>query len=360
VPTSSWGADPLSSLPALTTGDIIDVHSYGGPGELDKNPQFGATLVHWISAAHVVGKPLSVTEWGVDDRGSLAADRGDVPLYVAASAAMQGWSAVMFFAYSQEAFSENWGSASIYHAYNDPALMASLPAAALLYRQGHVREAATTYVFAPGADMLFARPISAANSVALRTAAERGKLMIAMPQVSELPWLRRSVVPQGATIISDPKQSLLPAGAAEALSDSRELRRNWDQGTFTIDTPRTQAAMGWIGGQTIVLPDVQIAVTTRNAVVAVQSLDGNPISQSHNIMISVGARSTLAAGNSMPYYSEPVEGRILVSAAPGLHLQVWNAKNQKMRRIGAPYQNGRYVVALDPSLASSWLMLEVR
>ena len=133
--------NPLSSLPALTTGDIIDVHSYGGVGELEKNPIYGANLVHWIAAAQVVGKPLTVTEWGVDSRGSLAPDRQDIPLYVASSASMQGWNAVMFYAYSQEPLAESGGTPSIYQAYNDPALMASLPAAALLYRQGHVKEA---------------------------------------------------------------------------------------------------------------------------------------------------------------------------------------------------------------------------
>ena len=38
VTTSSWGSDPLSSLPALVSGDMIDVHSYGGVDELEKNP----------------------------------------------------------------------------------------------------------------------------------------------------------------------------------------------------------------------------------------------------------------------------------------------------------------------------------
>jgi hypothetical protein len=359
VPTSSWGEDPLSSLPALTLGDLIDVHTYGGEGELEKNPQLGATLVDWMAAAHVAGKPVSVSEWGVDSHGSAAADRADMPLYVASSAALQGLSAVMFFAYSQEAFSDSWSSPSIFHAYNDPALMASLPAAALLFRQGHVREAATTYVFTPGRD-LFTRSISPATSVALRTAAERGRLLIAMPQVPELPWLRKSPVPSGATLISDPLQSLLPVGAAEAVSDNHELRRNWDQGTFTIDTPRTQAAMGWIGGKSIALPDVDIAVSTRNAVVAVQSLDGDPISQSRSIMISIGARSVIAPGNSLPYYSEPVEGRLLINARAGLGLRAWSAKAGKMRKVSAPYQNGRYAVALDRSLGSSWLMLDAR
>lgn len=360
VPTSTWGSNPLSSLPALTTGDIIDVHSYGGVGELEKNPMLGATLVHWIAAAHVVGKPLSSTEWGLGTPGAQAPDREVIPLYVAGSASMQGWSAVMFFAYSQEPFADSWSSASVYHAYNDPALIASLPAAALLFRQRHVSEARTIYVFAPGKDLLFDQEISAATSVALRTAAERGKLMIALPQVPELPWLQKSVLPTGAKIISDPRQSQIPAGAAEVVSDTRELTRNWDQGTFTINTPRTQAAMGWIGGKSISLPEVDIAVTTGNAVVAVQSLDGNPVGESAHIMISVGARSVPASANALPYYSEPVEGTLRITARSGLNLRAWNAKKGKMRPIAVIYDHGRYVLKLDRSLASSWLMLDAR
>ena len=65
VTTSSWGEDPLSSLPALTTGNLIDVHSYGRAGELKSNPLYAANLMHWIAAAHLVDRPLSVTEWNV-------------------------------------------------------------------------------------------------------------------------------------------------------------------------------------------------------------------------------------------------------------------------------------------------------
>jgi hypothetical protein len=360
VTTSTWGSNPLSSLPALTAGDIIDVHSYGGVGELERNPLVGPNLVHWIAAAQIVGKPLTVTEWGVESHGSLAPDRQDIPLYIAGSASMQGWDAVMFFAYSQEPFTDGSSTPSIYHAYNDPALMASLPAAALLYRQGHVKEASTQYVFTPTKEMLFDQSISPANSVALRTASERGKLMVAMPQVPELPWLVRSVVPPGATIISNPQQSQIPIGASEIVSDSGELRRNWDQGTYVVNTPRTQAAMGWIGGKPITLANVDMAVTTRNSVIAVQSLDGNPIGQSRNIMISLGARSIPKAENSLPYYSEPVEGRILISAPPGLKLHAWNARTGKMLGVSAAYREGRYVLVLDRSLGSSWLLLGAR
>ena len=215
---------------------------------------------------------------------------------------MQGWRAVMFYAYAQEALAETGGTPSIYQAYNDPALMASLPAAALLYRQGHVKEAETTYVFAPTKEILFGRSISAANAVALRTSAERGKLQIAMPKVSELPWLERSVIPAGATIIHDPRQSQIPASASEIVSDTGELKRNWNEETYTINTPRTQAAMGNIGGKTIALTEVEMEISTHNAAVAVQSLDGNAIRQSQNILISAGAGSMPAAGNSLPFF----------------------------------------------------------
>jgi len=275
VTTSTWGLNPLSSLPALTAGNIIDVHSYGGVAELDKNPLYAANLMHWLAAAQVLDRPLSVTEWNVSP--FPVPDRHAIPLYVAASASLQGWNAVLLYAYSKDSI-PGPATASNWNAYNDPALIATLPAAALLYRQSHVHEATTTYVFSPSNEMLFNQPISPANSVALRTASEKGKLVLALPQTRELPWLEKSAIPAGAIIITDPNQSLVSSDAAETVSDSGELRRNWDQGTYTIDTPRTQAAMGWIGGKRLSLKDVEIAVTTRNATASIQTLDGKPIS----------------------------------------------------------------------------------
>jgi len=360
VPTSTWGMNPLSSLPALTAGDIIDAHSYGGAGELERNPVHAANLVSWIAAAQIVAKPLSVTEWGLDAYGTLATDRQDIPLYVAASAAMQGWDALMFYAYSQEALGAGKSTPSVYHAYNDPAMMATLPAAALLYRQGHVREASTTYVFAPNEQALFYQSESPADSVALRTAAERGRLLIAMPKVPELPWLETSLIPMGAKIIQETGESQIPLDSTQVVSDSGELRRNWKEGVFTIDTPRTQAAMGWIGGKTITLADVQVELATSNAVIAVQSLDGNPLRRSQLFMISVAARSAPNYGNVLLYFSEPVAGRILLTAVPGLNLGVRHGRTGRMRHLRVAYDHGRYVISLDQSLRSCCLLLEDR
>ena len=357
VTTSTWGLNPLSSLPALTVGNIIDVHSYGGIGELGKNPVHVANMMQWIAAGQVAGKPLSVSEWNVSP--FPVPDRHTIPLYIAGSASLQGWGALMLYAYSKQAIA-NRGISSNCDAYNDPGLIGTLPAAALLYRQGHVREATTTYALLLGKEMLFNHVISPANSVALRTAAERGKLVVAMPQTEELPWLEESHIPPSAKIIADPGQSQISAVDSEVVSDSGELRRNWVEGTFTINTPRTQAAMGWIGGKTVVLADVEIAVMTRNATVAVQSLDGRPIAQSRNMLISLGARSEPKPGTQAPIYSEPVEGKLFIVALPGMKLRVWDSGAGKTREIPTSYKGGRYSVVLDKSMHSYWLLLGAR
>lgn len=350
--TNTWGDNPLSSLPALTNGDVIDAHAYGDLGQLEKNPLVAGGLVHWIAAAQVAGRPLTVTEWNAEPFPTP--DRHTLPLYVAGTAAHQGWDALVQYAYSQEPFHGS-GRASNWHAYNDPSLLATLPAAALLYRRGDVHEATTTYVFDPGM-ALFEKPISPANSPALRTAAEKSKLVIAMPQVKELPWLQRSTIPPGATVLHDSIQSVLPADAQEATSDTGELHRNWAKGIYTIDTPRTQAAMGWIGGETITLKHVEMRVKTRNATVAVQSLDDAPLGKAKELLISLGTRSVPKAGNKTPFHVEPLEGEITIRAPLGKKLYKPNVL-QEVKEVPVSYRNGRYMLQLDKSLQAQWLLL---
>jgi len=355
VTTSTWGFNPLSSLPALTAGNIIDAHSYGSMGELERNPIYASNLLHWIAAAQVIDRPLSVTEWNVSP--FPAPDRHTIPLYVAASARFQGWDALMQYAYAQVPLNGP-GKPSNWHAFNDPALLATLPAAALLYRRGDIQEAHTVYAFSPTKEQLFNQSISPKNSIALRTAAEKGKLVIALPRAKELPWLEASAIPAGAKVITDPKQSLINSHAAEAVSDTGELRRNWEQGIYTINTPRTQAAMGWLGGKTINLADMDVAVTTRNATVAVQSLDGKPIAQSGAILISLGARSVPQSANQLTFYSEPVEGQLTIRAPKGLKLYKRYTSDGERQVISTSYKNSRYLIHLDRGLETYWLVLK--
>jgi hypothetical protein len=361
VTTSFWGEEPLSSLPALAGGDLIDVHSYGNTNELGKNPIYAANIVDWIASAQIVDRPLSVSEWNL---GSFPVpDRHALPLYIAGAASLQGWDALMQFAYAAEPLGGN-GAPSPWQSFNDPALLATLPAAALLYRRHDVKEANTVYVFAPTQEQLFNQLVSPANSLALRSATEKGRLVVALPQTQELPWSQQSRVPAGANVITDPKQSLIDTGASEAVSDTGELRRNWEQGVYTINTPKTQAAMGWIGGQRISLADVEIASDTKNATVAVQSLDDESIRTSRSLMISLCARSFPSVGNRMPFHSEPVLGELIVHAPEGLRLystkrtaDTKNAPVLPQEAIPTLFKDGAYHISLDAQKSGHWLYL---
>jgi len=361
VTTSFWGEEPLSSLPALADGDLIDAHSYGYAGELQKNPIYAANIVDWIAPAQIVDRPLSVTEWSMGSFPVL--DRHALPLYIAGAASLQGWDALMQFAYSGDPLNNN-SSPGPWQSFNDPGLLATLPASALLYRRNDVKEADTVYVFAPTQEQLFNQFISPANAIALRSATERGKLMLALPETRDLPWLQKSRVPMGAKMITDPKQSLIDANADEAVSDTGELRRNWEQGVYTINTPKTQAAMGWIGGKRIGLADVEIAADTRNATIAVQSLDDKSIRMSRSLMISLCARSIPSAGNRIPFHSEPVSGELIVHAPEGLQLystqktaEIKNTAAAQPEAIPAPFKDGAYHIVLDAQKSGHWLYL---
>lgn len=351
--TNSWGENPLSSLPALTAGDVIDVHSYGGVGQLEKNPLLGPNLTHWMSAGQVVGKPMTVTEWNAEPFPTP--DRHTLPLWVASTASHQGWSGLMQYAYMQEPIRAP-GTASNWHSSNDPGLLATLPAAALMYRQGHVKEAVTTYVFDPGSKVLFDQAISPANSPALRTAAERGKLMIAMPLTKELPWLTQSRIPKDAIVLRDPNVAVLDAEANEATTDTGESVRNWSKGTYTINTVRTQAAMGWLGNHTITLRDITIKSVTPNATIAVQSIDGAPIASSRDLLISLGARAVPKPNNQVPYHVEPLEGVLTIRAAKGLRLTMRDTK-QQAKDVPMGYRDGTYTIKLDDTTRTNWLFL---
>lgn len=353
--TSTWGGNGLSALPALTVGDVIDAHSYGASGQLEKNPLTSDGLIDWLAAAQVVGKPLTVSEWNAEP--FPLPDRHSLPLYIAGTASHQGWDAMLQYAYSQQAFNPGWRTADNWHAYNDPALLATLPAAALMYRRGDVQPASTHYVFAPSPDTLFNQEITPRTSALLRTAVGLGQLQIALPATPELPWLKSAAIADGATVLHDPAQALLPADATESVSDTGELKRNWQSGLYTIDTPLTQAVTGWLGGRTITLGDVQVQASTPYASVAVQSLDGVVLGQSRSMLVSLGTRAVPQPEQNTRFHVEPLKAELSIKAPAGLKLFARDAQAQ-LKPLPASYRDGRYHIILDGTYMSNWLFLK--
>ena len=356
--TNSWGKMGLFGLPSLTDGDLVDVHSYGRAEELNYNPRFNAGFLSWLGAAQVTGKPLSVTEWNIES--FPAADRFTAPVYTAGIANLQGWDALMLFGYSQGKLGAPTNGGN-YAAYNDPAIMGLMPAAALLYRQNHVSASQQNYELKLGREDFFYKRQDPATSKTIRTLLETSRFTVTVPDTKELPWLKAAKQTSGkAAIVSDANKDYIPEGQNFVQSDTGELKRDWEKGIQSINTPRSQLVSGWIGGENINLKDVAFKIDTKKAFVAVQSLDDNALTNAKRIFITVMARSTPANGNKLPFLSEPVTGEIAVSAPAGLNLFPINRLGEKGKFIKTDYSKGQYHIKLDSKNEAHWFILSDR
>ncbi|MBN2195889.1 MAG: cellulase family glycosylhydrolase [Polyangiaceae bacterium] len=349
APTSTWG-NPTFSLPSLTSGDIIDVHNYGKSEFLSRDPRSNPTFAHWLAAAQVAGYPLSVTEWSVT---WPAKDRFAAPLYVASLASLQGWDLVMHYAYQQYSAGGTPTTLDIWSAADDPALMTQMPAAALLFRRGDVAEAKRTFRLELDAASLYDREVSPATSAAIRTLAEQSRLVIGLPDTHELAW-DTFTKPTGQEVITDPDRSFLPPAATRVASDTGQLVRDWTEGYQLIDTPRSQAVSGWLGGRTVKLGAATISVTTGKATVVVSSLDERPIATAQSLLVTATAQAT--SSGALPLRSEPVVGslRLVTECRCARRLRPGPAA----KAVALPVDGGAVVLAFGPDDFSHWHLLE--
>ena len=360
IPTNTWGTMGLYSLPSLTDGPLIDVHSFGRRDELNYNPRYNPGFLTWMGAAQVSGKPLSITEWNIQP--FTTKDRFTAPIYTASIASLQGWDSIMYYGYSQ---GSNWSTSNSarFAAFNDPSVLGLMPAAALLYRQGHVATANTTYELQLNRNDFFFIRQDPTSSKTIRTLMEKSRFTVGLPQTSELPWMGNdNIIPPeaGTIIITDANQDFIPANQNFVESDTQELNRDWDKGIHTINTEKSQIISGWIGGESITLDDVNFAITTNNAVVAVQSLEDKAINESKKIFITLMAQSQPISGTTLPYISEPVTGQLEINAPQGLKLYPVDKNGNLAEKINIPYDSveEKYTISLLARTEAHWYILQ--
>ena len=352
--TNFWGDMSLSGLASLTDGGIIDVHAYGGAGEITRNPRFYAGFLAWIGAAQVSGKPLSVTEWNIEP--FPAADRFTAPLYTASIAGLQGWDALMLYGYSQAPLNSAVAGSN-YSSFNDPAIMGLMPAAALLYRQSHVALARNSFQLQPDRTAFFYTRQDPVTSKAIRTLLEVSRFSVRIPETPELPWLKSAVASDTkATAVHDLNRDFIPPGRSYVESDTGELKRDWEKGIQTVDTARSQIVSGAVGGAVIRLKNAEFSIRTKKAVVAVQSLDDKPLMKSGRIFITLMARSQPDPVIKTDFLSEPVTGRVSFNAPKGLRLYPVSRSGELEKPISLKYADGRYTVDFS-SPAWHWYVM---
>ena len=353
--TSLWGNDPLVSLPSLLAGDMVDVHSYGSDDSLKINPLKRENLVSYTAGGAAAGYPVTMTEWNIF---YPKPDRFIGPLYYASVSALQGWDGPMIYNYSQGNFF--WSRRpDVASTYTDPSISGLMPAAALMYRRGDVAEAKKVYRLQLTEQELYYKGAHPKNMAALRTLTEQSRVEIGIPNTKELPWDEDlSPLPAAGTeVVTDMDKPFLPPEATSVASDTGELKRDWAAGWQSIDTPRTQAALGNVGGVAFKFKASTIALKTAAAAVAVSSLDGKPIGQSNRVLLTAVGRSVASADGNFPMLSEPIAGTVTVKGPPGMKLVPLEGNGRLMPAVDVPFADGAYAVTLPAPRGTHWFLL---
>lgn len=355
-----WGKDPLFSLPALTAGNMIDVHVYTNGEFLIRDPRGVDNVLDYIARSQVVGMPLTITEWNSEDAANPR-DKFVLPIMMGALAAFQGWDAPMLYGYSQDRLTGN--KVNEWSAHNIPNIIGAMPAVALMYRRHDVSEAKKTYVAELTKKTLFMTGARQAET-AFSTLSLMHKVVVAMPAVKELPWLKKSVIPADAVTFTDLYKNFIPEGRSFVLSDTNQLRRDWRNGVFTINSPRTQAAVGWLKHKgTITLKNVSFRITTPKAAVILTSLDNKPLNTSNKILVTALARIyKKKVGWRQVALSEPVAGYVnLKNSGSSLSLIPLNGDGTKQEVIACGKSaKGIFHITLPTDKKTNWFILRIK
>ena len=347
---SNWSRN-AGLLTALQVMDYTDSHAYhdhpARDGTFRNQSTVGraSSMMSSLSFNQLVGKPFFVSEWDTPWPNEW---RAELPLWLAGTAAFGGWDGLTVYTYRHSASVPIDTLSGSFETFNDPARFGLFPAAALIYRRGDVSVANQQVTVKIPAE----RAVTAPSPSVWNT-----------PALTRLPETHRTAVSvndEAAGQVVDFEAK--PMDATETIvSDTGELSRHLgDQGYGTIDTPRSQAAYGFLGeAGEIGLSAVTLKVTTPYATVAVSSLTDAPIAQAERLLLTTVGRAentgftydlfrnkAIDRGRG-PILIEPIEGTVSVA----LPQRAWQvipiaADGSRRQTLATKYVAGRLSFAL--------------
>jgi len=136
---------------------------------------------------------------------------------------------------------------------------------------------------------------------------------------------------------------------------------SWDstQGRLVIDTPYTQGAAGWIGGQTASLSSLDLATNNPFAVLVATSISDEPIHTTKRLLVSAVARveptgyrwvntwkREVADPGRPPFLQEPVTARIVWRRKGTVRAYVLDNEGERIRSVPVDTLKGGQGVSL--------------
>jgi len=324
----------LPHLAASSVLDVVDGHKYWqypnniydpvtkkrigcsiGNTPMVDDP-LNATVIE-ASRSAVAGKPFIITETNHAFPNEFAAE--GIPI-LAAYGALQDWDGIFYYSLIHADLDDS--DSSVAHSLDlamDPGRMAQFAPGALLFLRGDVAPARTTHTRTYTSEQVI-------DSIRLdgRPFFTPG-FPKALPHTQAVRIGSLEGPPTGAFPAFEPRFPL--------HSDTGELTWHYAQkkhtGLVTIDTPRSQAAMGFIGADRVQLAHVALRMDTPFSAVTLSALDDASIARARRLLLTATARTantgqvwnakrnTLTTWGGAPACTEPVRGQVTLRGLSG-------------------------------------------
>jgi len=342
-------------LLATSSFDATDGHDYWQhPWERKvKTPMvddpLNSTVVE-LSRTAEAGKPYTVSEVNEAFPNDYGAEQ--IPL-LAAYAGMQDWDAVLWYTFEPKK-DPQW-QPYIGDAFDislDPIKMPELAAGALTFLRGDVSPARETMLRPYSEDEVFDsyrlwekdRPYFTPGFPAWKALEEGSRIESLNEPQSNGPTRKVGAEAEPELIVAD----------------TGELAWSWskaDAGQVRVDTPRTQALIGFTTGsageQNKEPANLTAEVENSFRVLVLTSLDGEPIAESVKMLLVAGDRAAntgmvwngahtgLAQWGTAPTLIEPVQGRVMLRGLKGARGVTVRALDGGGRPMGEPIRATR-------------------
>jgi len=336
-----------SDVKANASLDYIDRHRYFD------HPQFGYgvevvfedqpmvlnpadSLPNNLAYYKVAGKPFVVSEWNCCFPNEY---RVEGPLLMAAYACLQDWDGVLEFSFNSGEWKAPMEDNFDISAW--PNVWSQWPAAAALFHRGDVATAKGIYEQILGDKDLYG-PIEEDKPIA-------DEPYLPLITKTQIGFGRDGNTPDTGYYLSNFANS----NNKVIASDTGELKWNYGQGFFTINTDKTQAAVGFLNGKNIQLKDVNIAARTKFCSLSLVSLDDQPLALSRHLLLTSAARienqgqkfnvskTQLKDVGRAPILVEGVEARITLNRQP---LEVYSMDINGKRLAELEMQDTSFVI----------------
>lgn len=278
----------------------------------------------------VAGKPFVVSEWNNSFPNEY---RVEGPLMMAAYANLQDFDGVLQFSFNHAGWLAPMEDNFDISAW--PNMVSQWPAAAMLFYRGDVKAAPGHYEQVLSDKELYG-PIEEDQPIANEPL---------------LPLITRTQISFGQTSNTPDTSYYLSNyhNAAQKTIKSETGELNWDygKGVFTIDTEKTQAAVGFLKGRTIALGNVTFVCQTKFASLSLVSLSDRRslLSAAARIENSgqkyVESKTQLKEVGKAPLLVEGVDARVTLTRTPS-SVYALDINGQRLRSV--PINGNSFVI----------------